>query len=270
MLTTLGLALAGLVAGMYGTIVGAGGGFILVPLLLLTRPDLSAAGITTISLGSVFFNSMSGSAAYARQHRVDFKTGLLLAAATVPTSALGAILVGFVPRRPFQLMFGAFLVLVAIFVWIRPGIQRRTVRSGARFHRRLTDARGNTYEWSYNLILALGASFIIGFLAALLGVGGGVMLVPVMVTFLSFPPAVATATSTFVLLFTSLSATATHLVQGDFRGVEVATLAVAAGTIAGAQLGARISQRLSSRLIVRLLAAALAFVGGRLFLSGVL
>jgi uncharacterized membrane protein YfcA len=264
----LALAITGLVAGMYGTIVGAGGGFILVPLLLLARADLSAASVTTISLGAVFFNACSGAGAYARQKRIDYKTGLLFALMTVPTAALGALVVSRVPRGPFQLLFGTFLVLLAVFIFIRPGIQRQAVQGARQFYRTLRDSKGNVYEWSYPLAVGMSVSFVVGFLAALLGVGGGIMLVPVMVTFLAFPPPVATATSSFILLFTSVSASITHVFHGDFAGLEQSTALAAVGMIVGAQIGARISQRMSGQFIVRLLAVALAFVGGRLILGG--
>jgi uncharacterized membrane protein YfcA len=267
MLEIVVLLVVSFVAGTYGTIVGAGGGFLLVPLLLLLRPDLNPAAITTISLGAVFFNGISGTIAYTRQKRIDYKSSLLFAAATVPTAILGALAVNLVPRQAFQMIFGVFLVLVAIFIWIRPGIARRPVHGGLHFYRELTDARGTKYEWSYNLLIGMVVSFFVGFLAALLGVGGGIILVPVMVTFLAFPAAIATATSTFTLVFTSASATVTHLIHGDFAGIEQSTLIAAAAMIFGAQVGARLSQRMSGQTIVRALAVALGFVGVRLFIG---
>ncbi len=264
------LALAGLVAGMYGTIVGAGGGFLFVPLLLLTRPDLTPASITTISLGAVFFNGISGTIAYARQKRIDYKTSLLFAAATVPTASVGALVVSQIPKAPFQLTFGALLIFVGIFIFFRKASTSGQAATGwGAFSRKLTDGKGNNYEWSYNLPSGLIVSVFVGFLASLLGVGGGILLVPVMVTFFAFPPLVATATSTLTLVFTSLSATATHVAHQDFNGIVQATVLAALGMVIGAQFGARLSQRMSGRLIVRLLAVALAFVGLRL-IQGIL
>jgi hypothetical protein len=78
------LALLGLGVGAFGTIVGAGGGFILTPLLLILYPQDSAETITAIGLVAVFFNASSGSLAYARQRRIDFRSGLVFAAATLP------------------------------------------------------------------------------------------------------------------------------------------------------------------------------------------
>src|SRR5690554_3005168 len=72
-----GLVLVGLGVGVYGTIIGAGGGFLLVPLLLYLYPDLPPESVTALSLGVVFFNALSGTQAYARQRRIDYEAGLI-------------------------------------------------------------------------------------------------------------------------------------------------------------------------------------------------
>ena len=74
----------GFMVGTFGTLIGAGGGFILVPVLLLLYPDKSPETITSISLAVVFFNTLSGSFAYARMKRIDYKSGIIFAIATIP------------------------------------------------------------------------------------------------------------------------------------------------------------------------------------------
>ena len=85
----------GLVIGAGGTLIGAGGGFILIPVLLLLFPSESAEIITSISLAVVFFNTLSGSGAYVRMKRIDYKSALLFSAATIPGAILGALTNGF-------------------------------------------------------------------------------------------------------------------------------------------------------------------------------
>jgi uncharacterized membrane protein YfcA len=68
----------GLLVGAFGTLIGAGGGFILMPVLLLVYPRDKTELITAISLAVVFFNALSGSFAYARMKRVDYKSGIPL------------------------------------------------------------------------------------------------------------------------------------------------------------------------------------------------
>ena len=83
-LTYLWLFPLGLAIGAFGTLIGAGGGFILVPILLILYPNENTELITSISLAVVFFNALSGSLAYARMKRVDFKSGIVFAVATIP------------------------------------------------------------------------------------------------------------------------------------------------------------------------------------------
>jgi uncharacterized protein len=75
--TVLALVLLGFGVGVFGTLVGAGGGFILTPMLLVVYPHDSPQTITAISIAVVFFNAGSGSIAYARQHRIDYRSGLV-------------------------------------------------------------------------------------------------------------------------------------------------------------------------------------------------
>ena len=87
--TAILLCLLGFAVGAFGTVVGAGGGFILTPVLLLIYPQDSPALITAISLLVVFFNASSGTVAYTRLRRVDFRSGIVFGGATVPGSILG-------------------------------------------------------------------------------------------------------------------------------------------------------------------------------------
>jgi len=108
-------------------------------------------------------------------------------------------------------------------------------------------------------------SSAIGFVSSFLGIGGGVIHVPLMVTQLGFPVHIATATSHFVLTFMAFTGSATHAISGTFAGGiglrRAAALSV--GVIAGAQLGARLSRRLSGELIRRVLGLALLAIAVR-------
>ena len=96
------LVLLGFAVGAFGTLVGAGGGFILAPVLLVLYPHDSAETLSSISIAVVFFNALSGSLAYARQRRIDLRVGGILGAATLPGSIAGALLVSRVPRHAFD------------------------------------------------------------------------------------------------------------------------------------------------------------------------
>ncbi len=84
--------------GAYGTMVGAGGGFVLVPALLLIFPEESQKTITAMSLLVVLANALSGTVAYARRKLIDYRTGLMFASVAVPASFAGAFAVRYMPR----------------------------------------------------------------------------------------------------------------------------------------------------------------------------
>ena len=261
----IGLAALGLFVGAYGTLIGAGGGFVLVPVLLLLYPRYSPAEVTAVSLGVVFANAASGSVSYFRLRRADYRTGWWLAAATLPGAVLGAIVVGAIPRGVFEVIMGASLLVVGAYLVARPQ-GRMPLMLNSRFvvEREITDSSGRSYSYRLNLGLAVLLSVAVGFVSSVLGIGGGIIHVPLLTTFFGFPEHVATATSHFVLMIMSGAATGTHILQGDYAATIGTTLALAAGVLVGAPVGASISQRVEGRWIVRLLAVALGIVGIRL------
>jgi len=261
----------GLVVGAFGTIIGVGGGFILVPALLLIYPDDDPAIITSISLAVVFFNALSGSLGYARLRRIDYRTGLAFALATLPGAIVGAAATNWLPRQAFDVIFGLLLIAVSIYMATRPGAKGGRSLGGLRpsAQRTLTDSDGVTYVYSFNRRLGITISFFVGFVASFLGLGGGVMQVPVMVGLLSFPAHVATATSHFILVFTALTGTVVHIVDGSLAEGWARMIALAVGVVAGAQIGAGLSGRLPGAVIFRLLAGALFVVAIRLIIAGV-
>ena len=260
-----GLVAIGLVVGAYGTLIGAGGGFLLVPILLLIYPHESPAKLTAVSLAVVLANAASGSLSYFRLRRADYRSGLLLALATLPGAVVGAVLVGGIPRASFNLIMGIALLAVGGFLVLRPR-GRVPLLQGlpVTVERALTDSDGNTYVYRFNLLLAMALSTVVGLLSSLLGIGGGIIHVPMLSTFFSFPEHIATATSHFVLVFMATAATGTHVVEGDYSSYVPVTAALAVGVVAGAPLGAFLSRRVSGPIIIRLLAVGLAVVGVRL------
>jgi len=261
------LIAAGLMIGAYGTIIGAGGGFILVPLLLLVYPHESPDAIASVSLAVVFFNALSGTFAYARLKRVDYGSGLLLSVATIPGAILGALTTGLIPRRPFDVLVGVLLIAVSAFLMMRPAAEAGEYSGRFRFARRMVDRDGTVNIWSYNPILGFALSVVIGFLSSLLGIGGGFIHVPVMINLLNFPVHVAAATSHFTLTVMTFVGSIVHLVTGTLSGTAQRVVPLALGVVVGAQVGARLAQRLHGAWIVRALVLALVFVGLRLIIK---
>jgi hypothetical protein len=266
--TAVILVAIGFGVGAFGTLIGAGGGFILTPILLLLYPHDSPQTLTAISLAAVFFNAASGTAAYARQRRIDYRSGIVFALATLPGAVGGALVVGHVSRHVFDGIMGGVLALLAGWLlaaerWPLPVPQRHLE------HREIVDRSGARYV--YDVPLRRGAlySLAVGFLSSFLGIGGGVIHVPLLVGALGFPVHLATATSHFVLAVMAGAGTITHLGLGSFahgHGLR-RTAALSAGVVAGAQLGAHVSLRLRGAVIQWLLAAALLALAVRLLLA---
>lgn len=268
----------GFLIGAFGTLIGAGGGFILVPILLLVYPNEKTELITAISLAVVFFNALSGSFAYARMKRVDYRSGIIFAIATIPGAILGALSTAYIPRRAFDLIFGVLMLVAAIFLWLSakedhsehpsPSLALASQKSGSRLtERHLVDAEGIHYRYAFDLRIGVILSVFVGYLSSLLGVGGGFIHVPALSRLLNFPVHIATATSHFVLAIMALTGTLVHVAQGVFIHGIRRTVVLAIGVLVGAQAGAWLSNRTGGKAIIRGLAVALAFVGIRLIFS---
>lgn len=259
--------LLGVFVGTYGTMVGAGGGFIIVPILLIFfSSQFSTTQASGTSLFVVLCNGISASLAYIRQKKIDYATGWRFAAATVPSAFIGGQIASYFGSAAFKLTFGVLLILVAIFLNLRPDSKKAKALADpdnplpAGFVRRtLTDARGVQSIYAFNMRSGIIFSFGIGFLSSILGVGGGIFMVPAMVFLFGFPAHLAAATSSFVLVFTALSGTVSHLLRGNV--LFGPALAMSAGVIVGAQVGAAIAQRVQGKAIVRFLSVALILTG---------
>lgn len=261
----------GLVVGTYGTLVGLGGGFIVVPVLLLVYRADPQDTVGT-SLAVIFLNAVSGSISYLRIKRVDLRSGTKFALATVPGAAIGAYVASNLTSWFLSLAFGILMVTVSVFMLWKPEFRPAngpavTPPRDRLTTRRLIDADGNTFNYSFNERLGVIISVFVGFLSSILGIGGGVIHVPALIHLLAFPAHIATATSQFILAITTGVGAASHLALGQVLLGPAITMG--AGTIVGAQLGAHLSRRLQSEWIVRLLSLALLLVGVRLLMAAV-
>lgn len=258
----------GFVIGAYGTLVGAGGGFVLVPVLLLLYPTEDPEIITSISLAVVFCNALSGSWAYARMRRIDYQSGLLFASASVPGAILGAWSTAYVPRRLFDAVLGLLMMAASIFLFLYSSWEKEATGNQLCHHltRNLVEKNGTVHTFSYNPRVGLGLSFFVGYISSLLGIGDGIVHVPILVHLLNFPVHVATATSHFILAIMALMGTVVHIVTGAFSHGIRRTITLAVGVLLGAQGGALFSNMVRGHWILRGLAIALGFAGIRIFI----
>jgi uncharacterized membrane protein YfcA len=263
------LLVLGFGVGALGTLIGAGGGFILVPILLVLMPKARAEEITAISLAVVFFNATSGSIAYWRMGRVDLKSAAWFALATFPGAVLGPITTQWIPRFQFNLIFGGLLVIASTYLVLKPApVTDLDVEPNPNHTRReIVDAEGTEHIYHFPMGLGVGLSVFVGYLASLLGIGGGIIHVPMLNRLLNFPVHIATATSHAILSFVALTGTIVHLAHGNLNGHMDTAILLGVGAVVGAQAGAQLSKRLHGNGIIRALAVALGLVGIRILIA---
>ena len=251
----------GIGVGTFGTLVGIGGGLICVPVFILFLSEggvypyfHSAAQITGTSLVVVMANALSGTAAYIRQKRVLFRAAVPFALATLPGAILGSYIVDDFSGPMLDFYFGIFLLLMSLLMgW-----------NATHSHRAEVAEVGPDFQ--FNQWIGIGASFCVGFLSSIFGIGGGVVHVPLMIYLLGFPVHVATATSHFVLACSSLFGVISHFLLHHI--VWLPAICISLGAAIGAQLGARISQKTKSKVILVLLSCAMFALGLRLIALG--
>jgi uncharacterized protein len=156
-----------------------------------------------------------------------------------------------------------------VFLLLGGGEEARKIRHyHYQISRHLVEANGLAFDYSFNPLIGIGLSFVVGYVSSFLGIGGGIIHVPAMTYFLNFPVHVATATSHFVLAIMAFTGTMTHVITGTFSSHQAnLTLSLAIGALLGAPLGAYVSGKIRGNWIIRGL--ALVVVGIRISLLAI-
>jgi uncharacterized membrane protein YfcA len=258
------LVALGTIAGILGTIVGLGGGFVVVPVLRIVY-GIAPATTAGISLVMVLANAVSGSFAYLRQRRADARIAGLIAITGIPASVLGTYLVGRVSFGGFDILYGAMLFYFFIDLMRRRRDPKKPppLPVAGLHERRLVDAYGEEFRYLTSTPLILASGVALGFVSSFFGIGGGIIFVMVFIAMFRMPPHIVTATSTLAILLTSPAGVISHAVAHDIDWAFAVPLA--AGGLMGGQLGPRIARRLSSTRLLSVLAmtvllAALALI----------
>ncbi|MUT65582.1 sulfite exporter TauE/SafE family protein [Paenibacillus sp. NEAU-GSW1] len=265
------LVLLGALAAMFGSIVGLGGGIIVVPALMLLGPQLTGGAIdhaTAVgtSLTMLIVTALASTLSYSKKKIVDFRSGLLLFITSGPAAFLGSALTGLFHGPAFSLSFGVFMLLMAALL-----IAREYMKPISRkwpIERTMTDAAGQVHTYGYGLFPLLLIGFAVGFVSGLFGIGGGSLFVPVMVLLFRFPPHVATATSMFVIFLSSILGSGMHGWLGEIDYWLL--LALVPGAWVGGKAGAWIASRMSGRGLLWLLRATLLLLACQMIIEGLL
>ncbi|MBS2970418.1 sulfite exporter TauE/SafE family protein [Metabacillus sp. KIGAM252] len=266
------LILLGLTAGTLGSLVGLGGGIIIVPALLFLSGFL-AADITPqqavgTSLFVLIFTGLSSTLAYMKYKRVDYKSGWILFIGSGPGSLLGAWVNRAFTDDSFSVWFGLFMIAMAVVLMLKERAVPLEGRRGKKgIERVYIDKDGKEIHYSYQPLTGIAVAFAVGFLGGLFGIGGGSLMVPVMVMLFLFPPHVAVGTSMFIIFLSSIASSGIHAYMGNVNWLYA--LALIPGAYAGGKLGAFINNKLESKTILILLRIVLVLVGVRLIYQGI-
>jgi uncharacterized membrane protein YfcA len=246
-------------AGGVGALLGIGGGVFLVPLLHIAL-GFQLRTAAAISLATVIATSSSVSAARSGTHLINLRLGMVLEVATVAGSLVGGFTAYLFSEPVLQRLFSAVAVLAGVAVLSR--LNRRNVvldpdadpgRLGGRFYE--AESGGTVTYRIKRLPLALLASFAAGNVSSLLGIGGGIIKVPVLNAWCGMPVRAAAATSAFMIGVTAAGGAIIYFSRGDLSPLAAApaVLGVQLGSWAGLRLAHHAPARWLKMLLVTVL-----------------
>ncbi len=271
----ISLALISVAAGVLGSLVGLGGGVVIVPVLtLLYHVDIRLA--IGASIVSVIATSSGAAAAYVRDRMANLRAGMFLEVATTTGALTGAYLTTLLPARFLFVFFGLILGYSSFATFRRRHVDAPLTVSNDRIanyfnlHGTYHDlAEGR--EIPYKVVrtkLGLSIMYVAGLVSALLGIGSGALKVPAMDSAMRLPMKVSSATSNFMIGVTAAASAGVYFVRGQIDPIIAAP--VAAGVLLGATVGARILGRATSKSIRILFVVVLVVISFEMLQKGIL
>lgn len=241
----------GCLTGIIGALLGLGGGVVIVPFLVFVSHYEPQLAIGT-SMFVVLLNAISGAVGYLRQKLASRDAAVWFSLATIPGAFLGSYGAKYLQGKIFLGVFGLLLVGLALNMIRKSGING--------------EENGVTVvPKQYNRRLGIICSVFVGFLASVLGIGGGVIHVPFMIYVLRFPVKVAIATSTCILAVSAIAGVVSHAWLGHIDWF--AGIGLGAGAAIGAQLGVRLAAKVQSASLMKGTGVLVAITGIKFLLS---
>ncbi len=233
------------------SMVGQGGGALYVPILLALGVSFHTA--STTSLFIIIVASLSATLIYARKRVVDWKLLLAITPLALGTSFLGGYIAQFVAVTVLKIIFAAVLIIAAIFL-LRPASDTAT-------RPRFVPAWGcsnrccGEYKYSISMLLILPGTALAGFIAGMIGVGGGLFVLPLLVLLAGCPMRIGVGISSTYVGIAAVAGFLGHVVSGHFDPWSALPLAAAA--FVGARIGPSISLKTDVRRLRMLLAVVI-------------
>ncbi|SRR5213593_4319618 len=248
----------GATAGLFGSLLGLGGGILIVPLLTLVF-GLDLREAVGVSLVSVIMTSSAAAGVYLERHVADLRLGMRLELFTAIGAIVGGSIAFLIDERLLSVVFGGLLTYVALTM--ARGTRDAAAEEGADAEADRHDApAGRPRNMGVGVIGATGA----GIASALLGIGGGVIKVPLMHLVMGIPLRVATATSNLMVGITAAASAVIYLLHGQIDPYVAGPTAI--GVFLGASAGSRLSHRVDLRVLRWLFVAVLLYTAVQMLL----
>jgi uncharacterized membrane protein YfcA len=272
-LIVLALIGGGVAAGLFGSLLGLGGGILIVPLLTLGfgLPLITAIGV---SLVCVIVTSGAAAGVYLERRVANLRLGMTLELFTAIGAMSGGLIAFLVPERYLELLFTGLLIYVALTMARRhdPPLDTGLAPEGPPVEgdddestvERLSGPGYRVRRIGFGVVGSLGA----GVVSALLGIGGGLVKVPVMHVVMGVPLRVATATSNLMIGITASAGAIVYLLRGGIDPYVAAPTAI--GVFLGATLGSRTADRIDIRVLRGLFVAILLYTAWQMLQRGLL
>ena len=261
MIESIFMYLTFFIAAGISSMIGIGGGVLYVPILLAF--DFSFYQAAAISIFIIMALSISASLVYYRVKLVDWKLALIIEPLTAIMSLVGGYYSSFVQIKELKLLFILVLIVSGYFM-IKPikEIQDKFIneKKWGYWLRKFGEE-----EYSVNLLIGLPIAALAGIVAGLLGIGGGVIIVPLLVLLLGVPMKIAVGTSCFMAGITALFGFWGHYFAGHFEPKIALILALVVFT--GAQAGSRISIKVDKILLKKIYAIFLFLISAWMMMN---
>lgn len=257
------MILGGMIAGLWGSVLGLGGGVLIIPMLTLIFgvPMREAIGA---SLVCVIATSSGAASLYVKKRLTDIRLGMTLELATTLGAIAGGLVAGIIKPQILSVLFSLLLIYTAWTMFRRKGETGNSQTSSSP----AVSEEISSYEYkTTHLPLGMGASFFAGNISGLLGVGGGIIKVPVMYLFMGIPLKVAVATSNFMIGVTATASAFIYFSRGDVNPLVAGPTML--GVFLGATFGSHLFPKVKVEFIKKLLAFVLLYVALEMFFKGI-
>lgn len=236
----------GLTAGIFGGLVGLGGGLIMIPLMVGVL-KLSQHKAHGTSLVAIVFTGISGAITYALNGAIDIMAAVLLAVTAIFTARAGARYAHVLPEWKLKKTFGAFLIFCSALLLLKPY---------------LANIIGTVPGYAKIIVFLITGAFT-GFLSGMMGVGGGTIMVPVMVLLAGFTQHVAQGTSLLVMVPAGAVGAFTHWKLGNVAAGIL--FGLIPGILLGTYLGGNLANIIPDNTLRLIFAVIIIFLGFRYF-----